>query len=234
MAGAGKKTFTAGETLTASDVNTYLMEQSVMVFGGTAARSSAIPTPSEGMVSYRSDIDNLELYNGSNWKSVAGQQFINNSTFTSQTTYNINSLFSAEFTKYKMLIQFSAASANLSVQMQMRTGATNTATGYFYGGQYVRSNGGTGVLNGNGATFIDIGRLESGSGNRGFIVIDISNPFATNVTNFIYQSTGSDGTSPLTLSGGGLLNNSTSYDGLALIASTGNFSGTIQTFGFRD
>jgi hypothetical protein len=163
-----------------------------------------------------------------------GFSFINNSTFTSQTTYNINSLFTSGFTKYKVIVQFSAASANLSVQMQMRTGATNTATGYFYGGQYVRSNGGTGVLNGNGATFIDIGRLESGSGNRGFIVIDISNPFATNVTNFIYQSTGSDGTSPLTLSGGALLNNSTSYDGLALIASTGNFSGTIQTFGFRD
>ena len=35
MAGAGKKTFTAGEVLTASDVNTYLMEQSVMYFGGT-------------------------------------------------------------------------------------------------------------------------------------------------------------------------------------------------------
>jgi hypothetical protein len=67
MAGAGKKTFTAGETLTASDVNSYLMEQSVMVFGGTAARSSAIPTPTEGMFAVTTDNDKLDYYNGSAW-----------------------------------------------------------------------------------------------------------------------------------------------------------------------
>jgi len=67
MAGAGKKTFTAGEVLTASDVNTYLMEQSVMVFGGTAARSSAIPTPTEGMFAVTTDNDELGYYNGSAW-----------------------------------------------------------------------------------------------------------------------------------------------------------------------
>jgi hypothetical protein len=64
---AGKKTFVAGEVLLAQDVNDYLMDQSVMVFGGTAARSSAIPTPTEGMTSYRSDGDILEIYNGSTW-----------------------------------------------------------------------------------------------------------------------------------------------------------------------
>jgi hypothetical protein len=71
MAGAGKKTFTAGETLTASDVNTYLMEQSVMVFGGTAARSSAIPTPSEGMFAVTTDDDELDYYNGSAWVTAS-------------------------------------------------------------------------------------------------------------------------------------------------------------------
>ena len=72
MAGLGKKTFTAGEVLTASDVNGYLMEQSVMVFGGTAARSSAIPTPSEGMTTYRTDTKQLEYYNGTAWTAVGG------------------------------------------------------------------------------------------------------------------------------------------------------------------
>jgi hypothetical protein len=67
MAGSGKKTFTAGDVLTASDVNNYLMDQTVMVFAGTAARSSAIPTPSEGMVSYQKDTDAIEAYDGSNW-----------------------------------------------------------------------------------------------------------------------------------------------------------------------
>ena len=52
MAGAGFKTFTAGEVFTASDANTYLMQQSVMVFTNEAARDAAITAPSEGMHAY--------------------------------------------------------------------------------------------------------------------------------------------------------------------------------------
>jgi hypothetical protein len=82
MAGAGKKTFTAGETLTASDVNTFLMEQSVMVFGGTAARASAIPTASEGMFSYQTDDNTFDAYTGAAWVSLVPQAAV---VTTSQT-----------------------------------------------------------------------------------------------------------------------------------------------------
>lgn len=67
MAGAGFKDFQAGEVLTAVDVDTYLMQQTIMVFAGTAARGSAITSPSEGMFSYLQDTDSVEYYTGSNW-----------------------------------------------------------------------------------------------------------------------------------------------------------------------
>jgi hypothetical protein len=70
MAGAGFKTFSAGEVLLASEVNTYLMEQAVMVFAGTAARSSAIASPSEGMITYLSDTNAVEKYTGSAWETL--------------------------------------------------------------------------------------------------------------------------------------------------------------------
>jgi hypothetical protein len=70
MAGLGRKTWASGDTLTAADVNGYLMEQSVMVFAGTAARSSAIPSPSAGMVAY-STATSLQVYNGSAWVSLS-------------------------------------------------------------------------------------------------------------------------------------------------------------------
>jgi hypothetical protein len=73
MAGLGRKIFTAGDVLTASDVQSYLQDQAVMVFAGTAARSSAIATPSEGMVAITTDTDELQYYNGSSW--VAGVPF---------------------------------------------------------------------------------------------------------------------------------------------------------------
>jgi len=68
---SGRKTFTAGEVLQAADVNDYLMDQSVMVFAGTAARGSAIPSPTEGMVTYLSDADELQVYT-TDWGAVSG------------------------------------------------------------------------------------------------------------------------------------------------------------------
>jgi hypothetical protein len=59
-----RKVFTAGEVLAAADVNSFLMDQSVMTFAGTAARGSAIGTATEGMVTYLNDIDALSVFNG--------------------------------------------------------------------------------------------------------------------------------------------------------------------------
>ena len=73
MAGAGFKDFTAGEVLTASDVDTYLMQQTVMVFAGTAARASALGTfASEGMFSYLSDTNSFQYYDGAAWQDAGG------------------------------------------------------------------------------------------------------------------------------------------------------------------
>lgn len=44
------KVFSNGDALTGSELNTYLMNQSVMVFATTTARDAALTTPSEGMV----------------------------------------------------------------------------------------------------------------------------------------------------------------------------------------
>jgi hypothetical protein len=71
-----RKTFVANEILTASDVNEFLMDQSVMVFAGTAARGSAIPSPSEGMVTYRSDDDVVEVFDGSAFVGVGGGKIL--------------------------------------------------------------------------------------------------------------------------------------------------------------
>lgn len=66
-----RKVFTAGEVLAAADVNSFLMDQSVMVFAGTAARSSAIATATEGMVTYLADTDVIQVATGTaTWQQV--------------------------------------------------------------------------------------------------------------------------------------------------------------------
>lgn len=71
MAGAGYKLFQTGDVLTAAQVNTYLNEQTVMVFANATARTSALTSVlAEGMVTYLQDTNAVEVYNGSAWVSI--------------------------------------------------------------------------------------------------------------------------------------------------------------------
>jgi hypothetical protein len=73
MAGAGYKLFATGDVLTAAQVNTFLMEQVVMRFADSAARTTALSgVLAEGMVSYLQDTNSLEVYDGSGWVGATG------------------------------------------------------------------------------------------------------------------------------------------------------------------
>jgi hypothetical protein len=77
MAGAGAKLFTSGSVLTAAQVNTYLMDQTVMRFADEAARTAAFggagePTLASGMMSYLVDVAQVQVYNGSAWVAIGG------------------------------------------------------------------------------------------------------------------------------------------------------------------
>ena len=72
-----KKTFVTGTVLTASDVNTYLMNQSVMVFASASARNSAITSPTEGMIAYLSDTNTLTIYDGAAWVGAVNAGSLN-------------------------------------------------------------------------------------------------------------------------------------------------------------
>lgn len=72
MAGLGYKTFTAGEVLTAANLQGYAVDQSIMVFDDSTARTSALGTlVAEGMVSYLKDTDAIEKYDGTAWASIS-------------------------------------------------------------------------------------------------------------------------------------------------------------------
>ena len=72
MAGAGYKNFSAGNTLSANDVDTYFMEQTIMVFASSSARTTALSgVLAEGMASYLKDTNKFEIYNGSAWVTIA-------------------------------------------------------------------------------------------------------------------------------------------------------------------
>lgn len=71
-AGLGYKEFATGDVLTAADANGYLASQVVMVFADSAARTTAITSPQEGMISYLKDTNATQYYSGSAWVGVGG------------------------------------------------------------------------------------------------------------------------------------------------------------------
>ena len=115
MAGLGRKVWSAGEVLAAADVNGYLMDQTVMVFDDATARSSAIGTPTQGMLSYLKDTGQVEAY-GTAWagidttvSSLNASQIINTLTASTATAYTV-----ADTDQGKVL-QFTAATAVVTI-----------------------------------------------------------------------------------------------------------------------
>ena len=64
--------FQVNQVLTAAQVNTYLMNQAVMTFADEATRTSALGTPSAGMMTFLVDVSQVQVYDGSGWTQIAG------------------------------------------------------------------------------------------------------------------------------------------------------------------
>jgi len=115
MAGLGRKVWTAGEVLAAADVNGYLADQVVMVFDDAAARTAAVGTPTQGMMSYLKDTGQVEAY-GTAWagidttvSSLNASQIINTLTASTATAYDILD------TDQGKVLQFTASTAVVTV-----------------------------------------------------------------------------------------------------------------------
>lgn len=95
MAGAGWRSFTAGQVLTAAQVQTYLQDQVVQVFSNSAARSSALGTAvAAGMVSFLTATEGLDVYTHGSWTGL-NYATINNGTAAAYTAVatDANSLY---------------------------------------------------------------------------------------------------------------------------------------------
>ena len=236
MAGAGKKTFTAGEVLTASDVNTYLMEQSVMYFGGTAARSSAIPTPSTGMTTYigttgTASIPQIETYTGSAWQTPYGLTQVANVSVSATTSFFVNNVFSSAFDNYLIIWRLAAAGGS-ALQMRLSVGGTELiGTGYNW--QRLSATGTTvaGAAAASSAQW-DIGAVRPTTPIPNFGTLTISNPFNAAITTYNHMTLDQLAAASIEINAG--YNTSTSsYDGFRWFTST-NMTGTIKIYGYRN
>lgn len=64
------KVFVNGFPLNASELNTFVMPQTISTFADATARDGAIENPVEGQFSYLTGSNQLTKYNGASWENV--------------------------------------------------------------------------------------------------------------------------------------------------------------------
>jgi hypothetical protein len=229
-----KKTFTAGEVLSASDVNTFLMDQSVMTFADSTARGSAIGTATEGMLTYLADTNVFEYWDASAYQPLvpvaaqAGLTLIATESFSAVSSHSLgNGTFSSTYKNYRLIYNF-LDSTTITHTLRLRASGTD-ASGANYNTKGLFS-GTSAVTNINLAA--QTAWASYSAVGRNMLILDILGPNlaqTTLATGVIYA----DGTGDSRqVSFDHSLTNS--YDSLSLIASTGNLSGSVQIFGYKD
>ena len=215
-------------------------------FADSAARATAIPSPVEGQMASLNDDDKVYRYSGSSWVAVGLPPGLNpvaptsiansggsasttgiTTTFTGVTSLSLNGIFSATYRNYLMICNYSSSS-DVYTEFRLRSSGTD-ATGSNYDRQLIQAYGGS--LN--ASSNIDVSSWRFGWGlstARSLVQSLVSNPFlavATNITH-IYTTQSEIGTN------GGDHDLATSYDGFTIYPISGNFTGTIQVFGYKD
>ena len=222
-----RKEFAAFTRLDASDVNTYLMDQAVQTFAGTAARGSAITTPVEGMVTYLEDLDRYDTYNGSSHVPMGGLTLVKTQTIGSAVaSVTVDDAFSADYDNYLVTMQnVSASAANLSIRMRLGS----TATGYKFALTY--SIYGGVVTNATGPSAIRWNYAGGTTTDSVLMSCSIFQPFLARNSYFAapYADDGASGFAA------GVLSDTTSYTSFLVdLSSAGTLTGgTINVYGYK-
>jgi hypothetical protein len=122
-----RQVFTAGEILTAANMND-LSDATVMVFADSAARGSAIPSPSEGMVTYLSDVNQVQAYTGAAFEPVSQPGILQVVTVEKTDTFTTSSLSFTDVTGLSVSITPTADTSKILVLMDVKAGSFESAT----------------------------------------------------------------------------------------------------------
>jgi len=114
----GYKDWSAGDILTAADLEDYTVKQSVMRFADSSARTTALSgVLAEGMMSYLKDTDTVEVYDGSAWAAVAGGKILQVVQATTTTTTTTTSTSFGDIANLDLTITPSSATSKVLIQV---------------------------------------------------------------------------------------------------------------------
>lgn len=162
--GAGVSTITDADITdlrTFADGTPAYAATGLAVYADAAARTAAVPSPTEGAISYLSDTDTVEVYDGSAWVSVGGATMIKKvDRFTASGTWTVP----AGVTYAVAHIRGAGGGLEHGSSLATTGGSSSVA---FPSGT-ITANGGLGICTGfsGGAIYTANGATNSGLGSR--------------------------------------------------------------------
>ena len=160
---------------------------------------------------------------------------INSTTFTTAASVSLpTNTFTATYDNYLVIIQTSAISTNMQITGRFRAAGTdNSSANYSNMSTKVNNVGGGGTVSDASVTSFNLGGAESTRAWQGSI--QITTPFLSQISAVNFQMQCVDpGVSRQSLSGGGQIGVTTSFDSFTFICSTGTFTGTVRAYGYAN
>jgi hypothetical protein len=231
-------TFTAGEILTAANMN-ISARTGIPVFADATARDAAFggtgeKTLAEGQFAYLESTNATQYYDGSAWQSVgsSGLTLISATTISAAATTNVNDVFSTTYDNYKVFFNGTASTGtDVPVTLKLRVSGADATTNYTY--QRLVTTSTTTVVDRDVFGTDEFGVVGiNGNAYYGFDITMI-NPFNASPTKFIATSVGSNPAGVTQNFVQGVNTNSTSYTGFSLLTS-GSISGTLKIYGLAN
>jgi len=199
-------------------------------------------SPSEGMIVFQKDTNELKIYDGASWVSMLDTDtppalvYLSTSTFTNVASTTITNCFNTSYDNYKVFINcYGSHVSQQSGRLQIIDTSTTITGGYYYGTKYVRGGGSEGVLeSGGGATTINPFTVPSGVSNITTSIIEITGTPASRCAAMSYSFFNTAGDTYNCFGVGAALGSSNRTTGLVLAAAAGNITGNAVFYGYRN
>jgi hypothetical protein len=225
----------------------------VSKYADAAARTTAVPSPAEGMLTYLDDINQFQGYQNAGWSAFGGlvpivpssidrsggSHSVSNLgavTFSGVSAISLNNVFSSAYKNYRLVVTDivgSVAGAQaLSIRFRV-SGADNTTNNYYQYWTMKRLNGTLQDNTGGPGTSYALVGYDSSANNSYNWHGDINAPFSAKNTTVGGLGYGTDATSSYTVTSTVLFNANTSFTGISFFPTANALSGTVQIFGYN-
>lgn len=170
-------------------------------------------------------------------KGASGSASVNSNgtvSFTATESVSLNGVFSSAYEKYVITFTINAATVTTQLRFRLRAAGVDQTGNYLWGGNQANHAGTASAFYG-AQNSVVLGDFSNQSATTHSSVMDIFNPFLSQRKSFTHRFMYDNLTYVFGGSFGGYYQATTSCDGFTIYpGAAGNFSGTVQVFGYNN